>query len=161
MKVEKESSITDPWRFFSINKLWESRSIKKHDRFFPRSLIHDTFRHRWAQVQFSNTQLMENPTPIYVHNHTPCPICRVSLPDWLALRFSFYLGPVVSSHTRAEKSIDVEGFSQTNINENSRSTLPIPDFPTKKETWWDILMPDTFIFDTFKGILNSKTRISY
>jgi hypothetical protein len=79
------------------------------------------------------------------------------------------LGPLNPSHTsepvfprqhRTMKSIGVRGFSQKDINENVHNTLSIPDPPTKKVTRWDVLALDTFRFRAFKGLINSKSRIS-
>jgi hypothetical protein len=80
------------------------------------------------------------------------------------------LGPLIPSHTSEPifprqhctlELLGVRGFSQKYINKNVHNTLPIPDLPTKKARRWDILELDTFRFKAFKGLINSKSRISF
>jgi hypothetical protein len=68
---------------------------------------------------------------------------------------------VFPHHHCTMRSIGVESFSQKDINENIHGSSSILDPSTDKETRWDFLVLDTFIFRAFKGPINSKCHISF
>jgi hypothetical protein len=96
-------------------------------------------------------------------------LCQIGEPYILVLPRVISFGPLSPSHTSestfprqhcAMRLIDVRDLVR-DINENVHSASPIPDPPTEKETQWDVLALDMIRFRAFKGLINTKSRISF
>ena len=59
------------------------------------------------------------------------------------------------------KSIDVGTFCRRLPTKNVNSTPPIPDPPTKRETWWDNLTLDAIVFWAFKDLIDTQSYFSF
>jgi hypothetical protein len=169
LKSSPRSSIPDA---FGIGTFSRKLTCRKTCDRYRRSSIPDTFRHRHFKVCFKPNDLMKTPTTINTQIKPPVfnAMClfHTGEPYGLVLP-RVILGSLGPSHTSESvfprqhctmRSIGV-GYFVRDIDENIHSTSPIPDPPTEKATRWDILVLDTIRFGAFKGLINSKSCISF